>query len=126
MKLTIKQLLDDPKIVGFDITDNYDESLYVSYDTGYKLSEVGEKYFKDILDLEVEINFSNQTLIIQLDHLYDNWTEPDPDSEEGIRLTNVHGDIAHPLHWTCYELFEGLCGRTDTDTFDNLFEWRDQ
>ena len=122
MKLTIRELLDDPTVVGFDITDNYDESLFISYDSGMTLTEAGEDHFKDILDIKVQINTQNNMLILQLQNLYIDWTEPDPDSEEGIRLTNVHGDIVHPLHWKCYELFEWLAGHGDADEYDRLFK----
>lgn len=121
MKLTIRELLNDPTIVGFDITDDYDESLFISYDSGMTLSPLGERFFKDILDLKVQVNTKNDILVVELAYLYNDWIEPDPNSEEADQLTNAHGDIAHPLHFKVYELFEWLAGHCDTETYDRLF-----
>lgn len=122
MKLTIKDFLKLDN-VSIDITDNYDESLSIAYESGYKLTKAGEDYFKDILDMEVEVPVGRgDYAIIQLDHIYDNWEEPEEDTEEFEKLTNAHGDIAHPLHWKCYDLFEGLAGYCSTDDYDRWFE----
>lgn len=105
-----------------DICDNYDDSLDIYYESGYVLTKEGERKFKDILDLDVEIRLKAiSPFSVQIAHVYEDWQEPQEDTEEFERLLNKHGDVAHPLHWLVYELFEGLAGYCSVEDYDKWF-----
>jgi hypothetical protein len=120
MIITIKQLLDE-KDISIDISDDYDESLFIAYESGYKLTKDGEDYFKDILDLEVKVNFNSKIFEVLVAKFYQDWVPTDYDNENYI---NKDGEVAHPLHWKVYELFEGLGGYCSVDDYDRWFEER--
>jgi hypothetical protein len=118
------KVLDFLNLEGLDgdICDDYDDSLYIAYCSGYTLTEQGKKHFADILDFDIEIRQGKMAdFSVQLSHIYDNWEEPSEDSDEFEELINVHGDVAHPLHWKFYELFEGLAGNISTEKYDKWF-----
>jgi hypothetical protein len=120
MIITIKQLLDE-KDISIDISDDYDESLFIAYESGFKLTKDGEDYFKDILDLEVKVNLNSKIFEVLVAKFYQDWVPTDYDNENHI---NKDGEVAHPLHWKVYELFEGLAGYVNTDDYDRWFEER--
>lgn len=121
LKVKLQDFLNLSGMSG-DICDDYDDSLYIAYDSGYTLTDEGKEYFKDILDFDIEIRPSKiAQFSVQLSHIYDNWEEPSEDSEEFEKLLNAHGDLAHPLHWKFYELFEGLAGFISTEKYDKWF-----
>ena len=121
LKVKLQDFLNLSEMSG-DICDNYDDSLSIAYESGFTLTEEGKRYFKDILDFEIEIRPSKNTpFSVQIAHVYDNWEEPSEDSDEFEELINAHGDVAHPLHWKFYELFEGLAGYCSTTNYDKWF-----
>jgi hypothetical protein len=117
MIITIKQLLDE-KDISIDISDDFDESLYIAYESGYELTDKGLEHFKDILDLQVKISIKNATGTIILEPTYEKWDENDSE------YTNRHGEPVNALHYKCYELFEGLAGYIDSDKYDLWFKER--
>jgi hypothetical protein len=117
MKLTIKQLLDE-KDISIDISDDYDNSLYIAYESGYELTDKGLEHFKDILDLQVDINVNSATGSVRITPTYSGW---DMNKSEH---TNRHGEPVNALHYKCYELFEGLSGYIDSDKYDLWFKER--
>jgi hypothetical protein len=117
MIITIKQLLDE-KDISIDISDDFDESLYIAYESGYELTDKGLEHFKDILDLQVKISIKNATGTIILEPTYEKWDENDSEH------TNKHGEPVNALHYKCYELFEGLAGYIDSDKYDLWFKER--
>jgi hypothetical protein len=122
LKVKVRDFLKLEDLSG-DICDNYDDSLYIAYDSGYKLTKEGEEYFKDILDFEIEIRSGKICdFSVQVAHVYDNWEEPTEEDENFEDLINAHGDLAHPLHWKFYDLFEGLAGHISCEKYDAWFE----
>lgn len=117
MKLTIRELLQE-KDLSIDIVDDFDESLYIAYESGYELTDDGLEYFKDILDLQVEIKVNTGLGVILLQPTYDGWDENDSE------YTNRHGEPVNALHYKCYELFEGLAGYVSVDDYDRWFKER--
>jgi hypothetical protein len=108
--------------VSIDMSDDYDSSLGIAYESGYELTKEGEEYFKDILDFEVEAPIGGgDYAFVKVAHIYDNWEEPTEEDENFEDLINAHGDLAHPLHWKIYDLFEGLGGYCSTENYEKWF-----
>ena len=99
--MTVKDLLAI-KNIDIDVYDNYCEELGIAY-CGTQLTEQGNEKYKEILELEIELDLKNDVAVILID-------TPNRSEEECERL----------LRKAC-RMFNGMAGYCDEETYNKYF-----
>ena len=98
MKTTVREFLKEE--IDIDVVDDIEDSLWIAFCGPMELTEEGEKYFADVLDLDVFPYWQGDRAVVRL---------------EG------HKDWKRLLR-KVKELFESLAGYCSEDDWDRWFK----
>ena len=100
--MTVKDLLAI-KDIDIDVYDNYCEDLGIAY-CGTQLTEEGKEKYKEILELEIELDLKNDIAVVIIDI-------PERTEKECNRL----------LKKAC-NMFNGMAGYCDEEYYNKYFK----
>ena len=97
-RMKVREFIELP--IDIDVYDNVCEELGIAYCGAYKLTDVGEAKFGEVMDLDIEVNEQFDYAVV------------DVDDKEGL--------WQHKLH-IAKEFFESIAGYCTYTDFDKWF-----